>query len=280
MNNSIIVLGGEGFVGKNIIKSLIRQGFQDVTSGSLSPPSSKTIKKAQVNILDFDNLKNVCKPFDTIINCTGQITKTINNCFLLNSRGITNIAKLCKNNNKKIIQISSVAVYGTSKFVDENSELNPETPYATCKCYSEYILNNLVPNNNKIILRASNLYGIGTKGIFGYLYSSYYSDRKLQFNNDGSLSRYYLHVEDFSENIVQIIKKNLFGTFNIVGQEKYSIKELVSLLESSVNKSFNIKYEQAAPLENIDYISDEKIRKIIKIKNNHKVEDFFIKYFK
>lgn len=281
MNNKILVLGGAGFLGQYITKELIKNNFNKVGCADISPIDIKGALTFQVDILNNNALDEVVKNYDIIINCTGQVTYPINGSLILNTKGIRNIVKSILKYNKKIVHMSSVSVFGTANFVDENTPLNPETPYAAIKAFSEFLITNYLPQKKFIILRLSNLFGKNQpKGIFSYLIKSYNTDKKLFFNNNGDLTRYYLHIGDCSRIISDLLQnRNISGMFNIRGQDKYSIKDLVHLFEKSANIHFNVNYELSKPLENIQNLSDKKIRSVLNINYQNSVEDFLKKEF-
>lgn len=282
MNDSIIVLGGSGFLGKALIESLVKHGFKDIASASQHPKKTNNkVKNIVVNILDRSQLRKATLPYKIIVNCTGQISNPIKNCFILNSKGITNLSWIAKLTKKKIYQISTVGLYGTAKKVNENSSINPETPYSVCKSFAEYILKKELPASQLTIIRLSNVYGIGSKGIFGYLYRSFYSDKRMIINNNGNLLRYFIDVNDAADNIANLImKKNNSGIYNLIGNEKYTIKQLIKKIENSTKIKYKTFYEtNNKPYENIDYISDIKIKKLFKPILPHTVKEFIIKHF-
>jgi len=281
MSDTILVLGGAGFLGQHIIKELTDNNFSKVACADMAPANMKGALTFQVDILDYTALEEIVKHYDLIINCAGQITDPIHNSLLLNTKGMNNIVRAALKYNRKIVHISSVAVYGTSDFADENTPLNPETPYAALKAFSEYLITNSLPKEQYIILRLSNLFGKNQpKGIFGYLEKSYKTDKGLHFNNNGELRRYYLHVEDCSKFIVNLVRhQNISGIFNVRGPEKYSIQDLVHLFEKSANIHFTVHYEPSKPLENIQNLSDDKIKTIVGIHYQHSIENFIKKEF-
>lgn len=278
MNDPILVLGGGGFLGRAIIKALLGQGFKKVACGDLnSDIPGLNIEKIKTDILDPEGLKRSCSPFKTIINCTGQITDPIDGCLMLNSKGVVNLAKACESGGKRIIHISSVSVYGPAKYADENTPVNPGTPYGAGKCLSELLIKEMLPREKTVILRLGNLYGPGqSKGLPAYLRRSFLSDRKLSFDNDGTLLRYYMHLEDCADNIVKVINEpKMNGTFNLIGNEKYTIRELIELLESATGSKFSVKYERQKPPDNIDDISDKKINGLIGVEHVNTLKKLF-----
>ncbi len=276
MSNSIIIIGGTGFLGSRLANFFMNVGVHNITVTGLKRPNY--LKKNNVIKLDILNLKeleNICKNYDLIINCTGQITDPIYQCYQLNSQGIFNIAGVAKRYQIKVVQISTVAVYGSRKFVDENSFLNPESPYAVCKAYAEFILEKSLPKDKLCILRISNLYGKGSKGLISYLAESYINRKQIFIDNNGNLKRNYIHVNDCAENIVKLLKKrNIYGIYNLIGKETYSVKQLITLFENVTKLKIKIKYLKMEPKGNIDIISDNKIKEQIKLTYKYRIKDY------
>ncbi len=158
MNKKILILGASGLLGQSLV-DLFKE--KEYVIGALSRNSleytDKNINIYNIDILDYLLLEEVIKEYDIIVNCTGQITNPINQCLLLNTSGITNIINAVEKYNKKFIHISSVSVYGSTEYASEVSKLNPETPYATMKYFSDYLIEQRL--KNYAILRVSNLFG-------------------------------------------------------------------------------------------------------------------------
>ncbi|WP_373002772.1 NAD-dependent epimerase/dehydratase family protein [Sulfurimonas sp.] len=263
--SSILILGASGLLGRTLVDF-----FKDKnhTIGVLCRNpihyTEPNIDVYSVDILEYNSLDSIIQKYETIINCTGQITNPINLSLLLNTDGISNIVKAVKKHDKRLIHISSVAVYGEAEYVNEESPINPQTPYGSFKYFSEYLVRGSLENYS--ILRVSNLFGKHQeKGIISYLTKSYLNNTpNVHFNNDGSLKRYYLHIEDLSSTINQIISKNLNGTYNIIGNECLSIKELVHMFEDILEYKYYVEYSKDSAIENIDKIDDFKIHNITK----------------
>jgi len=276
--NKIIVLGGSGFLGSNIIKSLQKMGFENVTCGDVNYNKTINCKYLQLNLLDINSLYKVLNKFDTIINCIGQITNPFNLCLKLNTLGINNLVKVVLETNAYLIQISTVSVYGSAMNCDEESPLNPETNYAAIKASAEQILLANLIKQRLTIYRISNLYGSNqNKGIISYLIKSYQSDKKLFINNNGELVRSFIHVEDCSNIISQILfNKQIHGIYNIKGDETYTIIELIKKFENYFNTSFDVTYNNVDPWENIINLDGHKLSSLCNY--NHKWQLFnFIK---
>lgn len=263
--NKILILGASGLLGQALVEFLTSKNYTiGVISREVVYHEDSGIKVYAINILDYDSLESVIKEYGTIINCTGQVSNPINECLLTNTKGINNIVKAVKKYDKKLIHISSVSVYGTAEYVNEDSALNPQTPYGSSKCFSEFLIQSDL--DKYTILRVSNLFGINQKkGIINYLTESYLADApNVHFNNNGDLKRYYIHTEDTACIIEKIMSKDITGIYNIIGAELLSIKNLVEKFESILDYKFQVAYTNSLPLENIDIIDDSKIKKLIK----------------
>ncbi len=271
-----MVLGGSGFLGKSIVKKLSERGIRNTGFASMH---NKNSRNKRIDILNYNQLEEESRAFDTVVNCTGQISFPINQCFLLNSKAILNLIKICNKYDKKLIQLSTVAVYGTTDYALEENPLNPETPYSTCKAYSEFLINEFIPDRKKTIYRISNLYGIGSKGISGYVYKSFISDRKLYFNNNGSLKRFFMHVDDCANLIVESMLQDIYGTYNLSGEEEYTVREFIKLVSTLTKSKFKVKYAKREPYENIENISNDKLSKEIKIEFKNNLPGFIRKSF-
>lgn len=279
----ILLLGGSGYLGSHIAARFKREVDFDITIGDLIEPINSACDFIKVDVLDSTFVSSVVRNHDLIINCVGQITNPITMSYRINTEGIDNIIHAVKTHNKKLYHISTVAVYGTAEYADEKSELSPESSYAACKAFAEYQINNNLSKKRFCILRVPNLYGENQpKGLIAYTFKSALSDKKLHFNNDGSLARYFLHVDDCSEAVFFAIQKNLCGTFNIPSNEKYSLREIISLIETTSNIEFEKRFDQRKPIENIGKLNFSAFGCVTGFKPkkslNHFVNGVFPKY--
>ena len=280
MTDNIIVLGGSGFLGSQIINSLNNNNFKNITCGDSFKNPQLLHPFIEIDILNLENLSEQLRKYNIVINCLGAISTPFNRCFKLNTRGILNLSRAIRESNIKIIHISSVAVYGTADIVNENSILSPETNYGTSKANAEFILQNYVPKENLTILRLSNLFGFNQKkGLVSYLLKSYNSNKVLNFNNNGNLKRSYLNVEDCSTIITKFVKNyRIHGIFNISGDENCSIKEVVNLFEKFLGIAYQTKFNDVKPWDNIIKIDKSKLKKNISYNCVWNFENFLLKH--
>lgn len=252
MNKKVLVIGGAGFLGSSIAKKLSQTDGFEVTIGDTVSVDISNVRFCQLNVLDYFQLVPLIEDSDYVINCTGQVTNPINTCLKINSDGIMNIVKAVKEHNKKLFHFSSVSVYGTSDYVNEASDLNPESPYAMCKAFAEIsIINGLSPDSY-CILRIPNLFGESQrKGIFAYLLKESKGSKTLTFNNDGTLARYYLHILDCTDALILAIQKDLNQVYNIPGSNLISIISILDLIKTLKKIEFETNFSSDKPIENI-----------------------------
>lgn len=261
----VLLIGGKGFLGTSLQKTLKKTGKFTVTATGQS----------ELNILDFDKLQRCVQKNDIVINLTGQITSPIDDCIRQNTQGITQLCFACKQSGAFLVQLSSVLVYGTAKTVTELSTPHPESYYAKSKMTAEYLVQLHLPKHH-LIIRLSNLYGeTQQKGLFWYLIQSYKKGKLIISDNDGTLFRNFIHGEDAATIITALLLKHCKGIYNVASPEYYSIRDLVALIEKITGKKFPALFASQPAKENIKHISTKKLSEVIDLHFTHGVQQFF-----
>jgi nucleoside-diphosphate-sugar epimerase len=272
--NKVLVIGASGLLGRSLVEYFVSNNFQVGALSRNCDNQNDKFNNYYVDVLDYERLEFVVAQYDIVVNCIGQITNPIHKCVSLNTKGVKNIIDAVKKNGNYLIHLSTVSVYGSSSAVTEESPVNPESVYGSLKYFAEYqISQNLT---NYAVLRISNLYGKGqVKGILGYVLRSFRNNEKaLFFNNDGSLKRYYLHIDDLSSIVKLIIDKRVKGTYNVIGGDFLTIKQLVALCEKALDYFFDVQYEVKRPIENIDRVDNSKLKIQVDCFLQHNIEEY------
>jgi len=272
--NKVLIIGASGLLGRSLVEFFVSNNFQVGALSRNCDNQNDKFNNYSVDVLDYEHLEFVVAQYDVVVNCIGQITNPIHECVSLNTKGVKNIIDAVKKNGNYLIHLSTVSVYGSSSAVTEESPVNPESVYGSLKYFAEYqISQNLT---NYAVLRISNLYGKGqVKGILGYVLRSFRNNEKaLFFNNDGSLKRYYLHIDDLSSIVKLIIDKRVKGVYNVIGSDLLTIKQLVALCEKALDYCFDVQYEIKRPIENIDKVDNSKLKKQVDCFLQYNIEEY------
>jgi len=261
---NILILGGAGFLGNNLVRRCLKEKNHITVVDSLDSrlKSKESDLKEVINSIDFirgdildkNLMAKVVKNKDVIFNCAAQSSHTLSfkdPYFDIQVNCIGNITLLeaVKNYNKDalVIYTSSSTVIGRAKgeTVDEKHSEWPLDIYSANKCAAEkyYYIYNKVYNLHTLILRFANLYGPYGKGYpdFGfinYFISLAYEDKDITIYGNGSQMRNVMYVEDAVDLLYEcIFHKKIFGdVYFAVHTEHYSVKRIVEEIISVFGK--------------------------------------------
>lgn len=187
--------------------------------------------------------------------------------------GTYNILKNLKNykNVKKYIHISTDEVYGPSfeGSFDENSKLNPTSPYAASKACADLLAISFYKTFNLpiIILRPSNTYGPKQypEKFIPLIIIKILRNEKIPIYGNGKQKREWIYVSDVVNGIYTILKKGEIGEIYNVGSG-FEIEniELVKIIGEIMGKRDDFyEFVKDRPSHDVRYFLDtSKIRKI------------------
>lgn len=295
---NILVLGGTGFIGTNLLLRLKNNNTYKIYSTYyLSKPRihNKNIIHLKANLTSKRSVLKVFKKdyFDVVVMCAAVSTgaKDIKNNPLihLNDNIIMNLntleyAKIFKV--KKFIFISSNTVYPLTKYPVKETDAKFDfykSYYVVgwMKRFTEIvcdIYSTKIPQDNlaTIILRPANLYGpydkfdpLKSKVIPSLIRKVYFANKTLNIWGDGKDIKDFLFIDDFIDGLLKVVKNKKInsGIFNISSNRKTSIKAIIPIILNVQKKKLKIEYDLDAP-KMIPYrmISNSKFTKIFKWK--------------
>ena len=291
----IVVTGGLGFIGSNLIELLIKKNYFIINIDKVTYSSnfynvkefksSKSYKFIKCNIGNkkiYEILKKH-KPI-CIFNLAAEthVDRSIDNPEKFINSNIVDVYKLLqsfkkfiKNYKCKLIHISTDEVYGdilngrsTEKF-----PYNPSSPYAASKAASDHLVNSYIKTYKipAIVTNCSNNYGpkqhpekLIPKLIFNILNNSY-----LPIYGKGLNSREWIYVKDHCEALYKIFLNGKIGSFYNIGSNKNMnniqvTKELLKIAKNTikVGRKVRIKFIKDRPGHDKRYALNSK--KIIK----------------
>ncbi len=152
---NILLSGGAGYIGSHATLSLLDSGHSVHIIDDLSTGNESLIPKnaffTKCNINDEEVISELIKSnsFDLLMHFAGfiQVEESVKypqKYFDNNTENATKLFETCKNNGlNKIVFSSTAAAYGSvseNKLIDENTNLNPQNPYAESKIKTENFL--------------------------------------------------------------------------------------------------------------------------------------------
>lgn len=275
----ILVTGSLGYIG-SVLTDYLKKKNYDCIGYDIGffedcylypPPSTKTIIKDLRNF-EEDDLKNV----DAVIHLAGIINDPFGN---LDAQKIYDpvreytfkIAKMCKDKGIKFIFASSCSVYGKGQQeLNEDSSVNPQTPYSLNKLQCEEDLRKISDRNfSPIVLRLATLFGMSPRIRFdeavNMLVGMAVTNGKIILNSDGSAWRPHVHILD----VCKAFTKSISLEYNEgnplimnVGdtQNNFRIIDIANTIKNEV-KGSEIQFLNKNPkLDKTGLVSDKKIQ--------------------
>jgi UDP-glucose 4-epimerase len=267
LSEKILVTGGCGFIGSNLVNKLVTDGYSVSVLDDLSTGQKEYIKESlgekncELTIGSIINLPLLEKLFvgiDIIIHEAARpdVRSSIDNLlseFETNVLGTLNVLQaMIKNKIPKIIFASSGGtVYGETEVIPtpETEPLAPISYYGASKAACEQYISSFTSlyDLEAISLRFGNIFGPpAKKGVMHDFFWKLKNDpSSLEILGNGKQVKSYLFVDDCVEAHIQSIKTNITGhtAFNIASNEGITVNEIadevVKFLElKNVNYSY------------------------------------------
>jgi len=252
---NILILGGAGFFGANLVRRCLKQGKNRVTVVDSLEPRLKSsfqslkdicdsIEFIKGDIRDATLMEKVVKGRDVIFNCAAQTSHPMSltdpvfdaeiNC--TGNLVVLEAMRKC-NRDAKIIYTSSSTVIGKTMgdIVTESHSEYPLDVYSANKCVAEkyYYIYHKVYGIKTLSLRFANLYGPYGKGYPEFGFINYFiwlaaNDQRITIFGDGSQTRNVMYVEDAADLLYSCISHDsLYGdVFFAVHKEHYPVAQI------------------------------------------------------
>ena len=249
----ILVTGGSGFIGSNVIQ-LLMKSFK-VINLDLNPSENSEIEEIIGDVRDKKLVEQVVEKCDAIIHLAAQVSVPLSieypqKTFEINIEGTQNIIDAAhKFGIKRLIMASSAAVYGdASKLpLKEESAGKCLSPYAQSKWENEsQIMLARDKGLEAVALRFFNVYGPGqsTDGAYAAVIPKFVemltTGKQPIIHGDGLQSRDFVHVKDLVRAIEHLLQCDWklvdFHAYNIASQNQTTILEIIELINTSIEK--------------------------------------------
>ena len=291
----IIVTGGLGFIGSNLVELLLNKNFYVINI------DKRTYSSNLYNIKDFQNskkykfikldianqkIKKVLMKYKPsgVFNLAAEthVDRSIDNpgTFIQsNIVGVYNLLECFKNfsnqNKSKLIHISTDEVYGDvlKGRSSEKYPYRPSSPYAASKAASDHLVSSYIKTYNlpAIVTNCSNNYGPKQhpEKLIPKLIYNIINNRSLPIYGKGTNSREWIYVKDHCEALIKVFLKGKIGEFYNIGSNKNlnNLQVAKEILKSStevikLGKKVKINFVKDRPGHDIRYaLNSNKIKK-------------------
>ena len=244
----ILVTGGAGFVGTNLIKHLLlRTNFQIISIDNYSSGlknnhvKNKRVKYIKGETRDISKIIKNTRDIKTVFHF-GEFARIyqsflkMNECITTNTIGSNAVFNFCLNNKIKLIYSATSASLG-NRGKDKNL-----SPYAFSKARNLEILENLKKwfNFKYEVIYFYNVYGPHQicKGqmstVIGIFEEHYKKNKALPVVRPGTQSRRFTHINDTINICFLAWKKNLCRHYSISNRKSYTILQVAKLFQSKI----------------------------------------------
>ena len=262
-NKEILVTGGCGFIGSEIVKQLSQIGASVTIIDNLSSGKEKyiqglsNVKLITADLLDNDAVRSAVKDKEYVI--SNAALPFIPDSYYLpkkffdvnvNATISLALAVIKEKKTKRFVHISSSEIYGTARYIpmDESHHTTPQSTYAVSKLAGERVVFTMHKEHNlpAVIIRPFNSFGpnITQPYIIPEIIRQMMKGDVIKLGNLNA-KRDLTYVTDTARGIIlSLVKEGIVGeVINIGSQRSYSIKELVSLISEIMGKEVSVEVD-------------------------------------
>ncbi|MDN7126943.1 SDR family NAD(P)-dependent oxidoreductase [Pseudidiomarina sp. 1APR75-33.1] len=284
-----IVTGGAGFVGSNLVESLLNDGLQVVSIDDFSAGKRENLREleskfkekltiVECDITDPNKLKKYFSGVDIVFHqACSKMTVCLKDPIRdleVNAAGTFNLLKLSVENSvKKFIHVSTGSVYGEAQYypTDEKHPVNPSSYYGVSKLAGEKYARAFTELHglDVSILRYFHVYGpkqdhseVG--GVIGIFSEKALTGENITIHGTGEQIRSFTHVKDVVNINKLIALKGAIGeAYNCASGLKVSIKELADKIIALAGSSSIIEFSdwKVGDIKHFD-VGNEKLKKL------------------
>ncbi len=289
--SSILVTGAEGFIGSHVVEVLAKSGinvralcqYNSFGSigwlGELSSEFSDNVEIVFGDVRDADQMRRYVKGCSSVVNLAALIA--IPYSYLagrsyadVNTLGTLNLLEAVRENNIRMIQISTSEIYGTPQTtpITELHPVNPQSPYAASKAAADHFVMSYFDSFDMdlLIVRPFNTYGPrqSSRAVIPTILSQLvFGAPTLQI---GSLTakRDFTFVSDTAEAIVKAINSDVQGEIIQLGTgSAVSVLELIEMCQSICGTNIEV-------VEDLQRIRPKKSEVEILLSDPSKARDY------
>ncbi|MFV9631795.1 MAG: SDR family oxidoreductase [Methanosarcinales archaeon] len=268
-NYQIIVTGGLGFIGSNLVEKLIKHNevtiIDDQSTGKIEniqeiDQDNLTLIKGSITDL---NLTKIFKDHDYVLHQAAlpSVPRSISDPKSSNEANITgtlNVLIAAKDSGiKKVVCASSSSVYGDTPTLpkSENMPVNPLSPYAITKMTAEFYCNVFqeIYGLQTVSLRYFNVFGPKQDpnsqyaAVIPNFISAIKNNKPPVIYGDGEQSRDFSYVKHIVDANMLACESDKTGVYNIACGRRITVNQLVEMINEIMGKNIEPVYSESRP---------------------------------
>lgn len=256
----IMVTGGSGFIGSHLVDKLVSEGYEVYIYDIADPTYKNKYTYIKGDVLDLNFLKQSTRGMDVIFHLAAEANvnyyhEAPQSSTILNTIGTVNVLEAARENNiQRVLFASTEWVYQGSKEleVDEETQLYPNAPdhiYTSSKIASELYLINYqkLYGVNYTIIRFGIPFGERARPqtVTPIFISKALNNELITVDGDENNFRQFIYVKDLVDGCVKCLQPaGENQIFNINGNKKIKIIDIITNLEKIMDKKINYKIDK------------------------------------
>jgi UDP-glucose 4-epimerase len=256
----VIVTGGEGFIGRNIINEANSKGWYTI-SVDIDERKSDANESHRISLLDRDRLREIFKGVDYVfhnaaVTSPPEFDEKPHNGFNTNVMGTFNILELSREYGVgRVILASSSSIYGNKLRKTSEGDVDTEfiNLYPMTKFFNEVMARFYSKGENPqtVMLRYFNTYGVGenSKGFYSSVIHKFVSDinkgKTPVIFGDGSQSRDFIFVKDVANANILAATNGKNGTsYNVGTGTTTTFNDIFKIVKEEMKTDLKPAYEK------------------------------------
>ena len=257
----IVITGASGFIGTNLVKKLLKNGYKNIVAIDKNKFSDNSVKTAIGNFNDSALLNKVIRKNDIVIHLACSTVPALSESdkekdIKENVFGTLKLLKISTNKkiNKFIFFSSGGTVYGDKNYpVSEEAETSPINSHGSMKLMIENDIKifNRQHGLNYVIIRPSNPYGREksnkkNQGVIDIFLKKIINNETLEIWGDGKIIRDYIYIDDLTDLVAKTIESAVSNEILNAGSgQGTSINDIIKIIGKITNKKIKVKYLSA-----------------------------------
>ncbi|MFB5926325.1 NAD-dependent epimerase/dehydratase family protein [Latilactobacillus sakei subsp. sakei] len=271
--SKVLVTGGAGFIGSNLVDQLVQDGDEVIVVDDLSMglasniPSSPKVTFYEHSITDHGFMKDLLleEQFDYIylLAAIASVADSVARPYethQINQEANIFILETIRQNKlpiKKVLFTSSAAVYGNNPELPkhEDSTIDPLTPYAIDKFATERFVIDYgkLYNIPTVAVRFFNVYGPRQNpkspysGVLSLITECFKNQQVFTLFGDGEQTRDFIFIQDvlLALHLIMSNSQAVHEVYNVATGKKSSLRNIISDYQSVVGRPLQVKAEAA-----------------------------------